>query len=187
MKTQRLFIACPLPEVIRQEITGVRSTMRLLFPHGVAWTEPVDIHLTLVFLGRLTVEEAVRADQVIAATLHRSTPQEFLFALNILDAFPSPDTPRVVVVRVKDLDGTATALQQELRKALHAAALPVESRAWEPHITIGKNKEITKLKHVPSIDVHPFEWVTNSIHLMVSSVKHTGPKYSIKKEYSLLN
>lgn len=184
MKTQRLFFACALPKDIREEITRVRSTLRLLFPHGVTWTDPVDFHITLVFLGQMTKTQYEDAVQIAGEVVGKLKPGELAFSLHALDAFPSEDDPRVLMVRVHDENGVASELQRELQRALTKKGIATDMRDWQPHITIGRNKKISTLKQMPHIEVNPLRWATHSIELMGSSVKHTGPKYLTINEFA---
>ena len=53
----RLFVAIPMPETVRNEITGIQQELqRLVSRDAVRWTKPEQFHLTLRFLGDVPVE-----------------------------------------------------------------------------------------------------------------------------------
>lgn len=186
MKIQRLFIACALPDNIREEVSRIRAVMRLLFPQGVDWIDPADFHITFIFLGQLTQGQQALIEQIIESSIQEIGPVQLDFSLDTLDGFPDAEHPRVAMVRVIDKSGVATALQQRLETAVHTAGIATEVRPWEPHITIARIKKITTLHRIPPIAVRPCDWTVNSIELMGSSVKHTGPKYMKVKQFAIV-
>ncbi|MBI5386687.1 MAG: RNA 2',3'-cyclic phosphodiesterase [Verrucomicrobia bacterium] len=62
----RLFIALPVPEPVKDEIRRLQQELRRLAPgDGVRWVRSEQIHLTLVFLGKV---DPARRDALVAAT-----------------------------------------------------------------------------------------------------------------------
>ena len=95
--TLRLFIAMPIPAVVRAEIAVVQDALRRgLTATGVKWTRPDQFHLTLRFLG--DVEEA-RVPELMAALRSACdlTPSMELIAERLGVSAPSVSAGRVGV------------------------------------------------------------------------------------------
>ena len=100
---------------------------------GVRPIHPDDLHLTLAFLGDL--------NDVTAATLVARLRDVTWTAL-ALDSQPSERWPATSPARVLVLPFATTTdllhLHDAVRAAVRSAALPVETRAYRPHVTLAR-------------------------------------------------
>ncbi len=130
----RLFIALNLPEDERERIHASAAPLREKgFP--VRWLEPENYHLTLKFLGdvrseHLPVIEKV-VDRVSAGT--RAFPLTFAG----FGAFPTIRRPQVIWVGVEPTPALRC-LKQDLEWGLSNHGFERETRAFHPHITLGR-------------------------------------------------
>lgn len=82
-------------------------------------------------------------------------------------------------------------LQQGLEDQLDQAGFPRESRKYSPHLTLGRPKELGELgslaAHISQYQKHSFgQWEIQSIKLMQSTLKPSGPVYSVLAHSKLL-
>jgi 2'-5' RNA ligase len=69
----RLFLAIPMPETVRNEITGVQRELRRLVSHdAIRWTKPEQFHLTLRFLGDVPAERVAALQEAVNSVCRAS-------------------------------------------------------------------------------------------------------------------
>jgi len=130
----RLFIAVNLTARDRKKIySAIRVLRESDYP--VRWLDSGQLHLTLKFLG--TVEP--RQVGAVSELLDRVSTQTPVFDLDILGigAFPTIRLPRTVWVGV-DPSPALRCLKQDLEWAMSTGGYERETRAFHPHITIGR-------------------------------------------------
>jgi 2'-5' RNA ligase len=132
----RSFLAVALPEHVRDACSELaRQLGDAPGGDGVRWTRAEGYHLTLRFLGNVAVERlpeiAKRTEEELAAFAP--------FALRLTHAFgfPTPKRPRVIAVGT-DPTQPLEALAQRIEAAVEAAGLAPETRAFRPHLTLGR-------------------------------------------------
>lgn len=123
----RAFLALPLPEPV---LSALRVQQFLLpLPKKV---EPETFHLTLVFLGEQPEPTLEGAHEDFAAL---RLPR-FSLALQGLGLFGG-SKPRAVWAGVAP-SAPLMHLQAKLEQAARRAGIPVESRRFVPHVTLGR-------------------------------------------------
>ena len=130
----RLFVALNLPHAERRRIHSAAKPLREA-ELPVRWSDPKSYHLTLKFLGDVR-SEAV--DQIQGA-LDKVASGTRLFDLDLggFGAFPTIRRPQVVWVGV-DPSPALRCLKQDLEWALSDLGFERETRAFHPHITLGR-------------------------------------------------
>lgn len=134
----RLFVAADLPREVRGKLQAIQDELRPI-PLSVRWVRPEGIHLTLKFLGevpegrRLAIEAALRS---------RAGGDSRPFALEAAGVGTFPDTgpPRVIRVGVRGSLEEAAKAQRAIDRALEDIGYPPETRAFRPHLTLGRVK-----------------------------------------------
>jgi 2'-5' RNA ligase len=129
VSTERLFLALPLPPPIRELLAELAQPVP-----GVTWTRAAQLHVTLRFLGDVTVD---RIDALVErlAAVHVDA---FVLPLEGLGTFPPNRPPRVVWIGVGSAHPRLFQLRQRVDDALLAAALPLDVRTFHPHVTLGR-------------------------------------------------
>ncbi|MBM3852954.1 MAG: RNA 2',3'-cyclic phosphodiesterase [Verrucomicrobia bacterium] len=129
VSTERLFLALPLPPSIQELLAPLAQPLP-----GVTWTRPAQLHVTLRFLGDVTVD---RIDAILErlAAVHVGA---FVLPLEGVGTFPPNRPPRVVWIGVGSAHPRLFQLRQRVDDALLAAALPLEVRNFHPHVTLGR-------------------------------------------------
>jgi 2'-5' RNA ligase len=131
----RAFVAVLLDEQTRRAVAAQVDRLRPL-SKVVAWVPQHNLHLTLRFLGDQTEEQL--AEVVPALEEAASGVPTFTLSLKGLGAFPSLDHPRTLWVGVSEGVQTVQRLQGRLAEALQRRGIPIEARAWQAHVTIGR-------------------------------------------------
>jgi 2'-5' RNA ligase len=133
----RLFVAVPLPDSLRQELSaGVESWRAALRTDDAGapdsrWTDPAAWHVTLAFLGATPPEDVPRLLDALHGAVGRH--EGFVLPSGGLDAFPRPSRARVLWYGVRD-DGRLASLASDVRRALGVDA----STPFSPHVTLAR-------------------------------------------------
>ena len=176
----RCFIAIEIPETIQNQLARIQGTLRNQI-RKASWVKPGNIHLTLKFLGDVNPHDLEPIGEAIegVARRHRS------FALRIggLGAFPNFARPRVLWAGVRAGGDRISVLARDINVALSDCGFPLDTKRFNPHLTIARLKE--------RIDLRPYtnqyrqydriqgaEMSVNSISLIQSQLQPTGAIYS---------
>ena len=135
-KQIRSFVAIPVPldgiqaleEAVRQFDSEIGQDVR--------WVRPEGIHLTLKFMGNISVDMLDRVLMALPAVTARFSPLKLEIAG--LGAFPNLCNPRVLLTGVEgDLEGLSK-LQSAVDDTVVDLGLPEEKRSFSPHLTLGR-------------------------------------------------
>jgi RNA 2',3'-cyclic 3'-phosphodiesterase len=176
----RLFIGVNLPKKERQRI--LRGTKPLLEGEmPVQWVDMDNYHLTLKFLGD------VRPSQVapIEAAMEKVASATPAFGTDFggYGAFPTIRRPRVIWLAI-DATPELRCLKQDLEWALGDCGFEAETRAFHPHITLGRADErgageFRGLDQVMAGMDFKGEFRVRTIDLMRSHLSKSGARYSL--------
>lgn len=131
----RAFVAVLLNEKTRRTIAEQIDRLRRL-SEAVVWVPVHNLHLTLRFLGDQTEEQL--AELVPALEEAASGVPTFSLSLKGLGAFPGLGQPRTLWVGVSQGVQEVQGLQVRVAEALERRGVPIEARAWQAHVTIGR-------------------------------------------------
>ena len=183
----RLFIAVNLP---KKERDGIHHAAHTLREQGlpVRWIDPDEYHLTLKFLGEVRTD---RVDQ-IGAILGRVAAGSPSFSANLtgFGAFPTVRRPCVLWMGIEPTPALRC-LKQDVEWALSSVGFERETRAFHPHLTLGRveredgagafrglDKLIAELTYTHLIPVA-------SLELMRSQTSRRGAAYTVLSSYPL--
>ena len=127
-----------------------------------------NLHLTLAFLGNLPQEDIARLEAI--GTLAAAAAAPFLLTLNTIGVFRNAG---VGWVGPDAVPGELRQLFERLRNALDAANLPIERRAFHPHVTLARRC----VRSLPEAATAPIAWRVEALTLMVSETLPEGPRY----------
>lgn len=195
MDAIRAFIAIEIPETILAEVGKIEERLKPQMPPDcIRWVKPDSIHLTLKFLGQ------VPSDQIdlIMSSLRSAVATAHSFTLEVKDAgcFPNVHRPRVVWVGVhEDAPGSQLPhVQRVVENAISPLGYPTESRAFSPHLTLGrlardvhpaglkKVGDVIAVSHVGSLGC----WPVTQVALIKSDLRPTGAVYTVLARAPLL-
>ncbi|MEX0980339.1 MAG: RNA 2',3'-cyclic phosphodiesterase [Gemmatimonadota bacterium] len=130
----RLFIALNLPAKERERIYKAAAPIRES-ELPVGWIEPDRFHLTLKFLGEVRPEMVPAVEEVLDRVADGTRP--FPLKIEGFGAFPTIRRPKVLWIGV-EASPALRCLKQDLEWALTERGFDRETRAFHPHITLGR-------------------------------------------------
>lgn len=183
----RLFIALNLPEKQREKIHAAARPLREAgLP--VRWLEPEEYHLTLKFLGDVRSDLVPVAEGVLGRVTEET--REFPLAVHGFGAFPTIRRPRVIWIG-GDPTPALRCLKQDLEWGLANHGFERETRAFHPHITLGRADEEAGAGAFRGLDAlaaglsFRTRFTVKTVDLMRSQLSRQGTRYSVLAERPL--
>lgn len=177
----RVFIALNLPKKERDRIhRAARSLREEDLP--VRWVDPENFHVTLKFLGEVRPER-IPAIEAALQKVGRATAS-FPLGLGGFGAFPTIRRPRVLWLGVHATP-ELRCLKQDLEWTLSEVGFEPETRAFHPHLTLGRADAGDGAGAFRGLDetVAAMEFETEvqarSVDLMRSHLSRDGARYSV--------
>ena len=173
---KRVFIALNPPDEVKGNLNLIQNSWGSSSGKLVKWVNPVNLHLTFHFLGEIS-DDLVKKVGKLLVTIAPKTNHIYL-TLGGLGAFPSPGRASVAYIEVFERDGAALSrLHEDISIQLKIIGLNTGERPLAPHVTLGR------LRRPASITTNWYKaktipWTVNSIELMESKLRPTGPEYS---------
>lgn len=164
---------------MREALHAAAAPLRAAAP-DLRWIPAERLHLTVKFLGATPAQmvEPLGAALRAVAGNHAAVP----LVVRGAGAFPTLRRPRVVWAGVEPAPRLEL-LQHDLETALATLGIPVEGRAFRPHVTLARVKAplapdgvralaraVRRLGYESGEDV-------SSLELMQSSLTQQGPRY----------
>ena len=187
---KRIFIAINLPEKIKEELSNFQNKFLDL---PAKWVRKENLHITLVFLGYIRDD---RFPKIIEITKKVSSNySSFPIKIIKISFFPPKVFPPRMIWAIGEKNETLFKLQKNLKNALSEINIPQleeeESGNFIPHITLARIKkwEIKKIdpEEIPQIEEDiEIEFRANSIDIMESQLKRSGPEYIFLQKIPLL-
>lgn len=126
---RRLFIAIDMPRPVCWRLGQVLVQP----PRGVRPVLPLQLHLTLHFLGDVEDEAYAALPQAIAGVTHDA----FQIAIRGTGVFPPRGRPTVLWAGLAESAPLAT-LQSAVGTAIESCGLTIEHRPYVPHVTLAR-------------------------------------------------
>lgn len=183
----RLFVALNLPRQERQRIHKEASALREQ-ELPVRWVEPDHYHLTLKFLGEVRQDRVERIDAVLARIADGNA--RFSVDLGGFGAFPTIRRPRVLWLGVEP-SPALRCLKQDVEWALAEVGFERETRAFHPHLTLGRvDKEdgagaFRGLDELTASMAYEGSFEVKSVDLMRSHLSRSGARYTVLNSHAL--
>jgi len=178
--TYRAFIAIELPSEVREVIWNSAKPASGMLKSLVKWVPPENMHLTLRFLGEITLNTSDKLRESLRQIAIQFHPLKL--KLGIPGVFPSWKEPRVLWVGLDIIEGDINFIQTTIEQQAQMAGLSQEKQKFHPHITVGRVKtpspfisntwKNVKIQQVP-------EFVVNKITLFKSTLNPGGAIYDI--------
>ena len=181
--TLRLFIAVELPEAARRHVERILRQIRELGVSGIRWVRPDGVHLTLKFLGSVPVEDVPLVTQAMAQAASGTPPMSL--RLEGAGSFPNARSPRVVWLGMQGDLQQLSLLHDKLEEALEAHGFAREGRAFSPHLTLGRVRELLKPPELEQLlsaigqdsTLDAVELPVTALSLMESQLRKEGAQY----------
>ena len=136
MSVIRAFIAIELPGEIQQRLDQVTTQLKQrLNGLPVRWVPACNMHLTLKFLGDVSVANL----EILKEVIQSEAAQVASFEISVggIGAFPNAQRPRVVWIGIEsppELGSIQTCLENRLAHLGYSR----EERPFSPHLTLGR-------------------------------------------------
>ncbi|UZP66691.1 RNA 2',3'-cyclic phosphodiesterase [Desulfovibrio mangrovi] len=131
--TLRLFVAIELPEVVKTSLKTLQEE-----PPRARWATPDNLHLTLRFIGEVTLDQA----EGIRRQLRSVRFKPFPLRMHKVGYFFRK--PQAVLWAGMEASDPLQNLKNDIDDALRQAALTVTTEYFVPHITLGRMKHAEK-------------------------------------------
>ena len=128
-RAQRLFIAIPLPDTVRYDLSRLAETLR-----GLSWVSAGQLHLTLRFLG--DVQPGLI--EGLEGRLEAVRVESFILPVEGVGAFPPKGPPQVVWAGVGSGHPHLFQLRQRVDDSVLAAGVDLDVRHFVPHVTLAR-------------------------------------------------
>ena len=181
MSRIRTFIAVDLDKAVRNRTIALQETL-MRTGTEVKWVEPVNLHVSLLFLGEVEDREVVDVCRVVeeVAKEHPS----FLMSVETAGCFPNPRRPRVLWVGVGEGTQPLCAIHDALEIPLLELGYRREERKYSPHITLGRVKSDRPMEKLVSALAQHAGWKGGEIQVrellvMGSKLTPQGPEYTV--------
>jgi 2'-5' RNA ligase len=132
----RLFAAIEIGAVaqslVAEEQARLKETLRA---SSIRWTKHDQLHMTLVFIGEVTDDRAVRIVETMRDAIAHPP---FRFELGGIGAFPPRGAPRALWIGVKAGAEQMIRVQSLVTDRLEGIGVAREDRPFSPHLTLGR-------------------------------------------------
>ena len=173
-ETVRAFVAVLLSEAAAREAERLLERLRPLA--RCRWVTREQLHITLRFLGELSLAVVERVRSAVAAV----TVQPFDIELHRAGTFPNLARPRTLWLGGDRGAPELTALAGRVNDALFEVSIPRNGRPFSPHMTLARSDGLPlppalmrELERVPSV-----AWRCSDISLMRSRLTPRGAVYT---------
>jgi len=142
----RLFTAIDIPAELTD---ALRSFVARLRPAAkISWSPMDSLHITIKFIGDWPEQRLDEMKNALARVPVNGGPTQGIdIAVKGLGWFPNARRPRVFWAGVEGGEGLR-ALARATEAAVAALGVPVEDRAFAPHLTLARIREKISLHHL---------------------------------------
>lgn len=179
----RLFVALNLPKKEKDRIFRAARVLRDS-DLPVRWVEPDKYHITLKFLGDVAEERIEAVEEALGRVAQTTGALEL--AVTGFGAFPTIRRPQVIWVGVEPTPALRC-LKQDLEWALTDCGFDRETRAFHPHLTLGRAEAQNGAGAFRGLDdraaglTYKGEVKVRKLDLMRSRRSKSGAKYSLHR------
>lgn len=185
----RTFIAIEISNEVSKKIQKIQSELKPLIKARVSWPKCENIHLTLKFLGDVSLDKIDSIKEELKKACKRLSPLEM--SLGGIGTFPNFRRPRVIWLGVNRGSQELIQLAGSVENAMKKLGFSPERRKFTPHLTLGRirqggiNLEDIEPKlakynkpDIPIIKVEKFVLIKSELH-------PKGAIYTTLEEFSL--
>jgi 2'-5' RNA ligase len=186
----RLFVACEVPDEVKDGITNVIEQLKNESVNDVRFIRPDGVHITLKFLGEVQVKKLPAVKLAIQEAVVGHQP--FELELSTIGTFGGREGLRIMWVGVAGDVLRLEALVRSVNAALAVVGFEPERRPFRPHLTLGRVRDDVGTRRraeievaVGKTEVPPISWRTNQVSLMRSRLTPHGVFYDLLATFPL--
>jgi RNA 2',3'-cyclic 3'-phosphodiesterase len=183
----RLFLALTFPDQARARIHEAAGPLRASgIP--IRWLEPDRYHLTLKFLGDVRSDRLPPLEKAVARVA--GATRAFTLTLEGFGAFPTIRRPDVIWLGA-DPTPALRCLKQDLEWGLASHGFERETRAFHPHVTLGRAAVDEGAGAFRGLDelaaglAFRMDLAVATVDVVRSNLKKQGARYSILRSIPL--
>jgi 2'-5' RNA ligase len=182
MSRVRTFIAVDIGKTIRERLVVLQD--RLARAAGaVKWTEPENLHVTLLFLGEVDERELPAVCRVVEQ--ETASVSQFEMSVEQLGCFPNARRPRVIWAGVTQGREELCAIHDRLEPPLlELGCYRREERKFTPHVTLGRVRADRQGDGLARELERHCQWQggqtpVHEVLVMRSELRAQGPSYTV--------
>jgi RNA 2',3'-cyclic 3'-phosphodiesterase len=142
----RLFIGIELPARLQEAAARASESFDERLSRdapqvALRWVRPPNLHITLWFLGEVDEGRAQRISEELRPQFRIPA---FTLRVGATGAFPPSGPPRALWLGIRDGVEPLVAIHRELNVRLGRLGFEPERRAYSPHLTIARFKDISR-------------------------------------------
>ncbi len=175
----RVFIAFNISERAREKISSVSESLRQEIKTPSSWVNPVNMHITLAFIGKIKTK---RLNRIISDMANNTQFKQFSILAKTLSCFPGIKRPRVLWIGTQK-EGDASGYYKQISEIIKSSGAHFDAKPkYIPHITIARFKkqpnpnELKKIEEL-SLKFTPLAIDIESISVYESIPSPQGAKY----------
>lgn len=140
----RLFVAIPLPKFVRCRLSEVKQPIE-----GVRWQRPDQLHVTLKFLGDVSEQRT----SLLISELKDIHHHAFTMTIKGFGYFSRGSSPVVLWAGISN-SKELHKLYQRVEERCVGMGFQPESRAFKPHVTVGRMQGVSESDVISFINEH---------------------------------
>lgn len=186
----RLFVACEVPDDVKDTIGEVIEGLRQKSGSAVRWIRPEGVHVTLKFLGEVPTKKLPAVKLAIQEAVVGHSPFELEFST--IGTFGGREGLRIMWVGIAGDVLRLEALVKAVNAALAVVGFEPERRPFRPHLTLGRVRDEISTRQRAEIEVAvgkqsvpPASWRTAQVSLMRSRLGPGGASYEVLATFPL--
>ena len=186
----RLFLACEVPDEVKQHISEVIEDLRGRSGTDVRWIRTEGIHVTLKFLGEVPVKKLPAVKLATQEAVVGHSP--FELELSNIGTFGGREGLRLMWVGIAGDVLRLEALVRSMNAALKVVGFEPERRPFRPHLTLGRVRDEVSTRRraeieveVGKVSVPATSWRTSQVSLMRSRLTQQGAVYEVLATFPL--
>lgn len=184
----RSFIAAEISPEVQDAIRVFQADLAPLFT-DFRWTPPEQIHITLLFLGEISMH--VLAELIEQIPQRIADIKRFSMTPMGLDAFPHSAQARVLWVGFQSVPSQLLQLHVRLSELSEMLELNLDTRRFKPHLTLARYRNVHRGSDLTSY-LSQFKTIIfpglkiDHITLFRSDYKSSRPIYTRLAEFGLI-
>ena len=181
---KRLFIGIPADLEIKPILSDIQSSLELNSGQ-IRWVPPKNIHITLLFLGNVAIDDISKLTKALEDALDLN---HFRASIEKIGVFPSIQHPKILWLGIDNGIQKMITLHKQAEKAASPFQIDKTKETFIPHITIGRvGRSCGKIDVFPFLKYvySPVELDVNSVALYESQLIPEGAEYKILTTFPL--
>ena len=181
---KRVFIGIPIGCKIKSILPLLKFAVHCN-PNGIKWIPLEKIHLTLSFLGDVSINDI---PDIIRSVEQNIAISQFQLSISGTGMFPLSKSPKVLWLGVGNGMNKLKILHEEVIRSIRGYKVNYENNTFAPHISIARISSLhRKIDVLPLLDsvYSPIEIEVNSISMYESKLLPDEAQYTIINTFPL--